>query len=116
MFVRFHADLVGHKSPSLSSTGPHKIVNLAVVNDMPHHYKEAIVTPLLKKPNLSCDDFFNYRPVSQLSFISKLIERVVAKQIGQHLESNKLMDLIRSVYRSYHSCDSTLLYITNSAF
>jgi hypothetical protein len=93
-----------------------KIVNLALVNGMPHHYKEAIVTPLLKKTNLNCDDFSNYRPVSQLSFISKLIERVVAKQIGQHLESNKLMDPMQSAYRSNHSCESTLLYITNSAY
>ena len=40
-------------------------------------FKEAIVTPLIKKPSLPKNDMKNYRPVSGLCFISKLLERVV---------------------------------------
>ena len=42
--------------------------------------KQAIVTPLLKKAGLDAADMANYRPVSNLTFLSKTVERVVAKQ------------------------------------
>ena len=51
----------------------------------PDEFKQAIVTPLIKKPSLCKDDLKNYRPVSGLSFISKVTERVVAKQPKSHL-------------------------------
>ena len=57
-----------------------KLVNCShmegCVND---GFKTAVVTPFIKKANLPADDLKNYRPVSGLSFISKLIECVVAK-------------------------------------
>lgn len=37
----------------------------------PQEFKHAVVTPRLKRPNLSQDDMKNYRPISQISFISK---------------------------------------------
>ena len=48
---------------------------------VPADFKHAIVKPLLKKPTLDKDILNNYRPVSNLPFISKLVERVVAKQL-----------------------------------
>ena len=53
---------------------------------VPDAFKTAVVTPLIKKANLSSDDLKNYRPVSDLSFISKLVERVVAKQLLEHIQ------------------------------
>ena len=44
---------------------------------VPDCFKSAIVRPLLKKPGLSVNDFENYRPVSNLPFLSKLLERVI---------------------------------------
>ena len=44
-----------------------------------------MVTPLTKKANLPADDLKNYLPVSDLSFISVLVERVVAKQLLEHI-------------------------------
>ena len=52
--------------------------------------KNDVITPLIKKPKLPKDDFKNYRPVSGLNFISKLIERVVAVQLKEHLSTNNL--------------------------
>ena len=43
--------------------------------------KSAQITPLLKKPNLDCDILKNYRPVANLKFLAKTIERVCASQI-----------------------------------
>ena len=57
---------------------------------VPDAFKSAVVTPLIKKPNLPSNDLKNYRPVSGLSFISKLVERVVAKQLLEHINANNL--------------------------
>lgn len=45
----------------------------------PESFKEAIITPLLKKENLDKDDLLSYRPISNLQFLSKLMERLVHK-------------------------------------
>ena len=54
---------------------------------VPDAFKSAVVTPLIKKPNLPSDDLKNYRPVSGFSYISKLVEHVVAKQLLEHIHS-----------------------------
>jgi hypothetical protein len=58
----------------------------------------------------------SYRPVSTLSFISKLIERVVFSRLSDYLVSNKLLDPFQSAYRRFHSCETALLKIMNDAF
>ena len=80
------------------------IVNLAIRDGMPSVYKVASVTPLLKKKDSDPDLLSNYRPVSNLPFISKVIERVVAHQLVTHLESNNLLDPRQSAYRKLLFC------------
>ena len=53
----------------------------------------------------------NYRPVSNLSFVGKLIERVVADQITSHITQHSLMEASQSAYRSHHSTETTLLKV-----
>jgi len=43
------------------------------------------VIPVLKKPNLDPADFTNYRPISNLPFVSKIMEKVVANQLQSFL-------------------------------
>ena len=69
--------------------------------------------PLLKKPNLDRNLLKNYRPVSNLSFISKLIEKVVAKQLNNYIDSEGLSNVNQSAYRRLHSTESALLKIQN---
>ena len=60
-----------------------KLVNLSLKNGIfPKPYKQAIVTPLLKKSTLSNEDLKSYRPVPGLSFLSKLVKRIVAASHG----------------------------------
>ena len=64
-----------------------KLVNLSLKNGIfPYPFKQAIVTPLLKKSTLSKEDLKSYRPVSGLRFLSKLVERIVAAQITSHMK------------------------------
>ena len=77
----------------------------------PNFFKQAHVTPILKKSSLDKEVFKNYRPVSNLNFISKILERVVAVQLQTHLDEAGLMTAIQSAYRKYHTAKSALLNI-----
>ena len=64
--------------------------------------KAWIITPVFK----------NFRPVSNLAFISKLVETVVAKQL-HYLNCNNVFLLFQSAYRKYYSTETALLKIMN---
>ena len=84
------------------------IVNQSLTSIMPCSYKEAIFTPILKKPDLNTEDLKNYRPISNLSYVSKLIEKVVAKQITNYVSTNNLEEPMQSAYRESHSTETAL--------
>ncbi|PVD26815.1 hypothetical protein C0Q70_11961 [Pomacea canaliculata] len=69
--------------------------------------------PILKKHNLDPSSCKNYRPVSNLPFVSKLVERVVAQQLTFHLDRYSLLDKFQSAYRPKHSCETALLRLMN---
>ena len=76
-------------------------------------YKTAIVKPLTKKPSLDHSDLKSHCPVSNLSFISKIIEKIVLSQISADLNKNNLFSLTQSAYRPKHSTETILLKIMN---
>ena len=75
--------------------------------------KQAIVSPLLKKAGLDHNVLKNFRPVSNLPFISKVLERVVLKQLLQHLSVNNLLEINQSAYRTDHSTETAVLSVIN---
>ena len=79
--------------------------------EFPTELKKAFLTPLIKKIILDCEIFKNYRPVSNISFISKLVERVVCVQLVEHLKTNNLYDIFQSAYRQLHSTETALLLV-----
>ena len=91
-----------------------KLVNLSLSTGcFPADFKMASVTPLLKKPNLDPDDLKNYRPISNLSFLSKLIERIVASRLTAQLSEHNLFNLHQSAYRKFNSTETALLSVQN---
>ena len=75
-------------------------------------WKRVVVKPLLKKPGLECI-FRNYRPVSNLPAISKLIEKAAIKQIQDHSDGNNTTPTHQSAYKVTHSCKTALLFLDN---
>ena len=75
-------------------------------------WKEALVLPILKRSSLDTV-FRNYRPVSDLSFISKVTERAVFLQIDNHMRKHDLYPSVQSTYRKNHSTETALLKVTN---
>ena len=75
--------------------------------------KRAVVRPLLKKSTLDQNDLKNCRPVSNLSYISKLLERVVAVRLNSHMSSNGLHEPLQSAYKAGHSTETALTRVQN---
>ena len=65
--------------------------------------------PLLKKPSLDKDALKNYRPISNLHFISKVIEKLVAKRLGEHMIEYSMYDPMQSAYKLGHSTETALV-------
>ena len=78
--------------------------------EFPDDLKEALVKLLLKKIPLE-PILKNYRPVSNLPFIGKLMERCVIDQLMDHIHTNNLMEPLQSAYKSYHSTETALLKV-----
>ena len=77
-----------------------KLVNLSFdTGRFAEAWKEALVLPSLKKPSLDFA-FKNVRPVSNLSYISKLSERAGAERFMEHLTANNLHSQLQSAYNS----------------
>ena len=91
------------------------IINLSLSSGtFPSSFKLSVVTPLLKKPNLDKNNFSSYRPISNLSFLSKLTERVVKDRLSAHLSKNSLFNTFQSAYIPFHSTESVLLSLYDS--
>ncbi len=90
------------------------IVNRSLKDsNVPKSFKEAVVRPLLKKPGLDNEILKNYRPVSNLPFISKIIEKVVENRLEHQIQTNNLHDNVQSAYRTGHSTETALLRVNH---
>ena len=76
-----------------------RIINSCIENNVfPDELKKAIITPVIKDETKDPDDFQNYRPISNLEFLSKLLERVMFKQLTSYCETFDLFTKLQSVY------------------
>ena len=68
-----------------------------------------LIKPIRKKPNLAVDDIGNYRPVANVSFLSKVVERVVADQLQALLDKTSALDPFQSGFRPCHGTETALV-------
>ena len=88
------------------------IINISMeTSTFPQNFKEAHVGPLLKKISLPKNELKNYKPVSNLSFIYKILEKIVANRPQAHIKNNHLSNPLQSAYRKHHSTESALLKV-----
>ena len=79
----------------------------------PASQKHAIVRPHLKKPSLDPLDIKSYQPILNISFISKLTERLVVERFNNHASAHHLLPAKQSVYRQYHSTETAITIVHN---
>src|SRR3954470_18903102 len=77
----------------------------------PDSLKIAVVTPLLKKPTLDKEILNNYWPISNLSFLSKILEKIVKLRLTNYLSDNDLFNQHQSAYTHHHSTETVLLSV-----
>ncbi len=95
--------------------GEKHIINTSLRTGIfPTAFKQARVTPLLKKPTLNTSLLENYRLVSLLPFVAKTLERVVFNQLSLFLSQYNKLDAKQSGFRSGHSTETALLSVTEA--
>ena len=79
----------------------------------PLSQKHAVIKPILKKPNLDPCDCKSYRPISNLTFMGKFIERMAVKQFYKHCDTHSLLPTCQSAYRPHHSTETAIASVHN---
>ena len=87
-----------------------RIINASLSTAIvPQSMKHAIVTPVLKKRGADVNVLSNFRPISNISFVAKTMERFVSRQLQRFLNENSILAVYQSAYRQ-HSYAFTVMW------
>ena len=90
-----------------------QLVNQSLKEGSMTGVKESILNPLLKKSGLDADNKKNFRPVNNLLYLSKLIERAVGNQLNDHMTKNNLHEESQFAYKTHHNTENMMLGIVD---
>jgi len=82
----------------------------------PSKFKQASVTPLLKKPGLDPTVSANFRTVSNLNKISKILEKLFLTRLQPYIASSPSFNHLQSAYRKHHSTETSLIHLLDSIY
>ncbi|XP_072050376.1 uncharacterized protein [Amphiura filiformis] len=77
----------------------------------PTSLKQAIISPIIKKPTLDANTLQNYRPVSNIKAVAKIMEMAAATRLNEHINRNNLSEKFQSAYKPAHSTETALLRV-----
>ena len=101
--------MLQHIAPVLAN-----VINVSIASgSVPEQMKVTHVRPLLKKPSLEIEFLKHYQPISNLSFLSKVLEKLVAERLTRHLQDNNLHEVMQLAYRPRCSTESAFIPVTN---
>ena len=90
------------------------IINLCLSSGIfPTLFRSAVVKPLIKKPTLDSEVLKNFRPISNLPFLSMLTEKVIAERLVSHMQDNGIVEKFQSACIANHSTETALLRVYN---
>ena len=78
--------------------------------------KIASTTPILKKASLDPLDIDNYRPISNLTFLSKLLKRAASEQIVGYMECHHLLPPLQSAYQKHRSTETATIKVMSDIY
>src|SRR6218665_1095959 len=83
---------------------------------LPDLQKRSVVFPALKRDGLDLKDPSNFQPISNVSFLSKIIQKIVSQQITSYLSTNDLLPKYQSGFRRGHSAETLLLRLLSDCY
>ena len=90
--------------------------NASVQEGLPSSQMDAVITPVLKKVGLDPDELKSYRPISNLSFMSKIVEKLIFLQLSTYLAENNLLPKLQSGFRRFHSTESAVYRVLSDVY
>ena len=77
------------------------------------YHEECSIVSSAEKTVIDFKIFYNFRTVSNLKFLSKVIEKVAAMRLTDYLCDNDLNESLQYAYKKHHSCETALLRVQN---
>lgn len=88
------------------------LINFCLINSVyPDEWKRALVTPLPKINDPQ--EYKDLRPISVLPCLSKVLEKIINKQLTEHVERNQILPVTQSGFRRHHGCSTALSNVTD---
>lgn len=105
---RIHPSLLKLSSPTLTPILTAMFQKIVDSGSVPSAWKHSLITPVLKRSDLSTDLTDSYRPIASTSAVCRTLERIVNKKILQYLEANSILCKAQHGFRQGRSCETAL--------